>query len=308
MARPAEPLARHTSLRLGGPADLFVVARTTDQLIEAVAHAIEIGVPWRVIGGASNLLIADEGVEGLVVKAATAGIRRLCPADQGDVLVQAEAGCMLAAAGKRLALQGLSGLQWAVNVPGTVGASVVNNSGAFGSCIAEHLVEASVYVPFEGVRAFDASQLGLEYRTSRLKRGELVGIVLSATYRLCRGDASNLQAHIHEIQRARRANQPAGYSLGSVFANPPGIPAGLLIQQSGLKGHRIGDAEVSRLHANFILNRGAARARDVFDLMRHVQLTVWHQTGTWLFPEVELLGRFEAHDIQALLSAPGAAT
>ncbi len=304
-ARFGEALARHTSVRVGGPADLFFAARTAEQLSAAVDRAAEAGIPWRVIGGASNLLISDEGIEGLVVKAASTGVEQI--EANGDVLVCAQAGAMLAALGKQMALRGLRGLEWAVNVPGSVGASVVNNSGAFGSCIAEHLVSARIHIPGEGTVSFPISDLGHAYRTSRLKRGEINGVVLDATYRLTvEEEPEVLKERISEIQRIRRQTQPTGYSVGSVFTNPDGDSAGKLVESVGLKGFRIGDAEVSILHANFIVNRGAARAADVLALMRHVQDTVWQRAGVWLTAEVQLAGRFSVDDMLAP-TPPGAA-
>ena len=212
---------------------------------------------------------------------------------------------MLAAVGKQMATRGLGGLEWASNVPGTIGASVVNNSGAFGSCVEEHLLSARVFTG-DGIVSLDARDLGLAYRTSRLKRGELVGVVLDATYRLSREDPAILRQRIAEIQRIRRQTQPTGYSVGSVFANPEGDSAGRLIEQAGLKGVSVGDAEVSSLHANFIVNRQSARAADVLALMRRIQSVVWERHRIWLKPEVQLLGRFEPGDAPAL-TPPGAA-
>ncbi|HZT08972.1 MAG TPA: UDP-N-acetylmuramate dehydrogenase [Chloroflexota bacterium] len=305
-ARANEPLARYASLRVGGPADLYLTARSTQQIVDAVEAAAALDVPWRIMGGASNLLIADEGIAGLVIRTAANGV---CEAtdEQGRVLIRAEAGRLLAGLGKQLALRGLRGLEWAANVPGTVGASVVNNSGAFGSCVAEHLACASVYVLGQGTVSFDAAGLGLAYRSSHLKRGNLIGAVLDATFRVEVDEPSVLRARISEIQRLRRDSQPSGYSIGSVFANPPGDAAGRLIESAGLKGRAIGDAVVSQLHANFIVNRGAATSRDVLRLVAHVQTTVWRQTGIWLTPEVQLAGRFRPEELLALAGPPGAA-
>jgi len=304
-ARPDEALWRHTSLRVGGPADLYYVARTAQQFIDAVDRAVDLGVPWRAIGSASNLLIADDGIEGLVVRAAAVDVQQT--EDGGAVLARADAGCMLAALGKQMAIRGLAGLEWAVNVPGTVGASVVNNSGAFGSCVAEHLIRARIHLPGGADGEIEAQDLDLRYRSSLLKRGDMHGIVLDATYRLTPADPAGLRARIAEIQRTRRASQPTGYSVGSVFANPDGDSAGRLIEAAGLKGSRVGSAEVSMLHANFIVNQGGARAQDVLQLIRHVQTVVWQRWGVWLRPEVQLAGRFEAETVQALHAPPGAA-
>jgi len=303
-ARLGEPLGRYTSARVGGPADLFVGAQSSDELVCAVEQAAALGVPWRIIGSASNLLIADEGVEGLVVKAATSGVRLWPHQDTGGVLVQAEAGAIFAAVAKQTALRGLRGLEWAVNVPGTIGASVVNNSGAFGSCAAEHLVEVLLHVPRVGAHTVPAEDLGLAYRTSRLKRGELLGVVLTATFRLVPDDPTSLRQRTQQIRQMRRATQPSGYSVGSMFTNPPGDAAGRLIEAAGLKGHRVADAEISALHANFMLNRRAARARDMFRLMQLVQSEVWERSRVWLVPEIEFVGRWSDTELQGLYVPP----
>jgi UDP-N-acetylmuramate dehydrogenase len=304
-ARATEPLARHTSIRIGGPADLFFVARSPDELRRAVEGAHCLGVPWRVIGSGSNLLVADGGVKGLVVKATSPGAQVRIFQEGDMALVEADAGAILAAVGKQAALRGFAGLEWAVNVPGTVGASVVNNSGAFGSSVSEHLVRAALFVPGEGTRTIDATALEYAYRASTLKRGSLVGVVLTATFRVVTGDRDQLRTRIAEIQATRRATQPAGYSLGSTFTNPPEGAAGRLIERAGLKGHRVGNAEVSEVHANFIVNRGRATAQHVIDLMRHVQDVIWHKEQVWLEPEVQFVGTFDESLRSSLHQHPG---
>ena len=302
--RMVEPLSKHTSLRVGGQADVFLIARTTEQLMAAVERASFLGIPWRVIGAGSNLLVADGGVEGLVVKAAmvTSSVE---PYGAGAALLHAEAGCLIASLAKRTASAGWAGLEWAVNLPGTVGAAVVNNSGAFGSCVAERLAHATLHVPDRGRRAATATELEMDYRTSRLKRGDLAAVVLGATFRLVRAETDQLLRRIDEIQHVRRATQPGGSSLGSIFANPDGDAAGRLIEDAGLKGGRFGGAEVSRLHGNFIMNRNAARASDVLGLMQHVQRIVWARSGRWLTPEVQLVGRWRVEEMLALAAPPG---
>lgn len=292
--RLREPLWRHTSYKIGGPADAFLTVRTADELIRAVTAATNTKVPWKLIGAASNLVIADDGVEGLVVKPI---LRQLRLAPGGRPAVQADAGCMLAAVAKRAALGGLSGLEWAASVPGTVGAAVVNNSGAFGSSVAECLEAALLYFPGEGNRVVTAQELGYAYRTSRLKQHEWRAAVLQATFRAQPGDPERLRARLDEVEEKRRQTQPFGPSVGSVFRNPPGSYAGLLIEQAGLKGLRIGGAEISPMHANFILNVGKASARDVAALIRHAQETVWAVHGVWLQTEVEFVGRWRTEEI-----------
>jgi UDP-N-acetylmuramate dehydrogenase len=290
-ARVDEPLARHTSIRIGGPADLFFVARSPADLVRAANAAHRLAVPWRIIGGGSNLLIADAGVEGLVIKATAPGAQVRFLHEGPGVLVEADAGAILAAVGKQAATRGYAGMEWAINVPGTVGASVVNNSGAFGSSVAEHLARATVFVPGVGTRTMAVGELEYAYRASALKRGVTTAVVLGACYRVVPGDREHLRARILKIQEIRRATQPQEYSLGSIFANPPGNAAGRLIEEAGLKGHRIGGAQVSELHANFIVNRENASANDVINLIRHIQDVIWQRQNLWLTPEIQLAGR-----------------
>ena len=299
-ARVREPLSRHVSYRIGGPADLFVTARSAEPWIRAVEAAEALGVPWRILGTGSNMIIADEGIEGLVVKTSGGSFTSAPAETDGQVLVQADAGCILAALARRTALAGLAGLEWASNVPGTVGASVVNNSGAFGSCISEHLVSARLFSPGAGITEVPTPDLGYAYRTSCLKRKETVGVVLDATFAMQTGDQAELRRSLTEIRQARQSTQPSGFSVGSVFRNPDGAFSGQLIDAAGLKGFRVGNAEVSQLHANFVLNLGGAQARDVLGVVAHMQKTVAEKAGIWLEPEIELVGRWRPEDLQRL--------
>jgi UDP-N-acetylmuramate dehydrogenase len=305
-ARANEPMANHTSLRVGGAADIFFRARTTARLIEAVDLAADLGVPWRVIGSASNLLIADEGIGGLVVKPATTARSWTRSVSGTEATAVADSGCILASLARQLVQEGLEGLEWAVNVPGTVGGAVVDNAGAFGSSTAERLVDATVYLPGEGQQTMTAQQLDMGYRTSRLKRGELRAVVVSATFRVEPTDPGGLDRRMRETQQLRQTTQPTGPSLGSMFANPPDDAAGRLIEAAGLKGRVHGGAEVSTLHANFMLNRGGARARDVLGLIQEIQHGVWQSSGRWLIPEVQLAGRWRDDDWLSLCAPPGA--
>jgi len=300
-ARGGEPLARHTTFRIGGPADLFLAATRTEQVIEAYRAAHELGVPCRLIGGASNLLVSDDGIAGLVVKNLVNGVRYVAnPEDPARVTAIAAAGCQLASLARQSARRGLAGLVWASNVPGSVGAAVVNNAGAFGSSMAESL-ERVLVVDARGRSWYVTPQdLDMSYRRSRLKRRELDATVLEAEIRLERGDRAALESELQRVRQQRQRTQPAGFSAGSTFTNPPGDAAGRLIEVAGCKGWSVGDAEVSRLHANFVVNRGHAKAREVYTLMRKVQHAVYAMMGVWLLPEVQLVGRWSEDDLASL--------
>jgi UDP-N-acetylmuramate dehydrogenase len=301
LVREREPLAHHAYFRIGGPADLFLAATEPAHVALALSASRECGVPCRLIGSASNLLVSDDGVDGLVVKVLLRGVRYERRVDEPNAFtIVAAAGVQLASLARESARRGYEGLVWASSVPGTVGAAVVNNAGAFGGCMADVLERAHV-VDADGVTSWLTREaLAMSYRTTRLKRGELALAVLEAELRVRHGDSQALTAEVHQIREQRRQTQPAGFSAGSMFTNPPADAAGRLIEAAGLKGRRSGAAEISTLHANFFLNHGGAKARDVYTLMRAAQDAVFRQSGIWLHPEVELIGRWSAEDLNAL--------
>jgi UDP-N-acetylmuramate dehydrogenase len=292
-------LAPHTSLRMGGPAEWFALARSADDLVAALRWGGREGVPVRVIGGGSNLLVADAGVDGLVIKAANAQ-SEVSQRDGKPVLV-ADAGVTLANVARRLAKQGFAGLEWAANVPGTVGGAAVNNAGAFGGDTASCLVRLSIVDATGEERWLEADDLRYAYRTSILKRGELQGAVVQAEFRLFESTPEAADGKVKEFQAQRTRSQPRILSAGSVFANPPDAYAGKLIEEAGLKGARSGQAQISEQHANFIVNPGGATAAQVYALMRQAQTAVFEQSGIWLRPEIELFGRWTPAEREALL-------
>ncbi|HLI27750.1 MAG TPA: UDP-N-acetylmuramate dehydrogenase [Chloroflexota bacterium] len=303
--RRRELLAPYTSYRIGGPADLFLVATRPETVVAALRAADTWAVPCLLIGGASNLLVADAGVAGLVVKLALTGVRFVEDPERPEhVTVVAAAGCQLAALARQCAQRGLAGLVWASNVPGSVGAAVVNNAGAFGGCMADVLVRALVVDPQGRVHHYTPAELAMQYRSTRLKAGSLRGAVLEAELALTRGDRAALLAELAAVRARRRQTQPSGFSAGSMFVNPPGDAAGRLIEAAGLKGYRCGNAQISVQHANFFLNLGGATARDVYTLMRIAQDAVYARTGIWLRPEVQLVGRWDPAELAAL-AGPG---
>lgn len=292
-------LAPHTSLRVGGPAEWFLLAHTAHDLAEGLSWAREYGRPLRVIGGGSNLLVADAGVEGLIIKAAFA--RTEVTHDALGPKLVAEAGANLANLARRLAKQDLGGLEWAANVPGTVGGAAVNNAGAFGGDTASCLVAATL-VDTSGRRTrVGPDELQYAYRASVLKRRELGDVAVETVeLRLHECTPGEADARVKAFNAERMRSQPRILSAGSVFANPPGTFSGKLIEEAGLKGMSVGGAQVSEQHANFIVNPGGATARDVYALMRRAQDLVFERTAIWLHAEIELLGRWTPDDRAAL--------
>jgi UDP-N-acetylmuramate dehydrogenase len=257
-------------------------------------------MPVRVIGGGSNLLVSDAGVDGVAIKAINTRW-----AVEGNVVV-VDAGVTIANLARRLAKQGYGGLEWAANVPGTVGGACVNNAGAFGGDTASCAVAASV-VDAEGrTQRLSAAELGYAYRTSVLKRRELGDIaVTQVSFRLQPSTPAEADGKVKEFNAQRMRSQPRISSAGSVFANPSGDYSGRLIESAGLKGATIGSAQISEQHANFIVNVGGATASDVFELMCHAQRVVFERTGIWLQPEIELFGRW-SDEQRHVLSGPEA--
>lgn len=292
-------LARHTSLRVGGPADFFVLARSAREMVEALDWAAQHGVEARVIGGGSNLLVAEAGVAGLVIKAAFA---RASVEERGaECVLVAEAGANLANQARRLAKQDLGGLEWAANVPGTVGGAAVNNAGAFGSDTASSAISVTVVDPSGTRMRLGVAELGYAYRTSVLKRRELGTVAVeSVEWRLVACAPGEADGRVKDFNAQRMRSQPRILSAGSVFANPQDAYSGKLIEEAGLKGAYAGGAQISEQHANFIVNPGHATARDVYELMRRAQNTVFKQAGIWLRAEIELVGRWTVEEHAAL--------
>jgi UDP-N-acetylmuramate dehydrogenase len=293
-------LGPYTSLHVGGSADYFAMARSATEAAEGLAWAQDQDLPVRVIGGGSNLLVAESGVEGLVIKAAYA--QASVAVRHGEPVLIADAGVTFANQARRLAKQGFGGLEWAANVPGTVGGAVVNNAGAFGGDTASCLIEAWMVDANGREMRVGRDELEYAYRTSALKRQQLgVVAVGRAVIRLTQSSPVVADARVKELNAQRMRTQPRILSAGSVFANPEGTFSGQLIEEAGLKGTWAGGAQISEQHANFIVNPGSATARDVYTLMRQAQDVVCEQTGIWLRPEIELFGRWTVEERAALV-------
>ena len=329
--RRDEPLSRHTTFRIGGVADLFLAVQTEEQLIAAIRWARERGLPYVVLGGGSNVLVADEGVRGLVMAKRTA--KRTAtrtsgrqpkraisyqPSATGPAWGRAGhrprqvlhlASCVPLGRFARYTIhRGLAGLEWAVGIPGTVGGAIVGNAGAHGGCVADSLVAVRVLDASGEVRALGAAEMGFGYRSSLLRRriakdeerGEEIrdrrqAIILSAEFALQAGDRQELEARATEYLAQRRRMQPKGLSAGSVFRNPPEDTAGRLIEAAGLKGTRCGGAQISEKHANFIINCAGATAADVLALMDLARQRVFGHCGVALEPEIVFVGDWARH-------------
>ena len=281
-------LAPYTSARIGGPADVFITVNSADELARTTKLLWKLDLEYIMLGGGSNVLVSDRGVRGVVVLNRAKAVRFHLGEEPS---VTTESGVVFSNLANRCAFKGLSGLEWAATVPGTIGGAVYGNAGAFGGDVAGNLISAELLTE-AGREKYTAEQMGYGYRTSILKRGELDAIVLSAELRLENSIREEVTVKIEQFGAHRKTTQPPGASMGSMFKNPPGDYAGRLIEASGLKGARIGNAEISPLHGNFFLNHANTKADDILALIRLVQNTVKEQQGIDLELEIELIGEW----------------
>jgi len=283
-----EPMGPHTTYRVGGTVAVFATVRSLDDLVDLAPVLRE--RPVVVIGHGSNALFSD-GHHDLTVVHLTGDFENLTWRDEnGAVVVEAGAGLALPVAARRLAAQGVTGFSWAVGVPGTIGGAIAMNAGGHGSDMAASVTHVRVWRDGEVV-TLEAEALAFGYRQATLQAGD---VVISATLRLAPGDAATEQELLREIVRWRRAHQPGGANAGSVFRNPEGDHAGRLLEAAGCKGLRIGTAEISPKHANFIIADEGGAANDVLALMAEARTRVATQFGTILHPETRLYRTPEA--------------
>ncbi len=281
-------LAPYTSARIGGPADYLLYARSADELAGIVSKLWEMDSPFVILGSGSNVLVSDLGVRGIVVLNRAKKVRF----DHGNQpAVWCESGAVLSNVAHRAAAQGLGGLEWAATVPGTVGGAVYGNAGAFWSDVAHDLIRAEI-LDETGRDGWSVEKMEYGYRTSALKQASKKAIILSAEFQLINSTKEQAQSKIEQFSTKRKATQPPGASMGSMFKNPPGDYAGHLIEASGLKGTRIGSAEISTVHGNFFVNTGDTKASDVKALIDLVKKTVKENSGVDLELEIELIGEW----------------
>ncbi len=278
-----EPMSRHTTFRIGGPADYMVLPHSPEEIRGILRFAEEAGIPCAVIGNGSNLLVSDEGVRGIVVRLGKefGGI-----AVSGDEMT-VEAGALLSAAAAAAAEHSLTGMEFAGGIPGTLGGACMMNAGAYGGEMKQILENVTVIRDGE-VCTLSGADMGLGYRTSAFQREGM--IVLSAVIRLKPGDPAEIRAISDDLRERRQSKQPLDLpSAGSTFKRPEGYFAGKLIMDAGLRGYRVGGAQVSEKHCGFVVNRGGATAADVKTLIRDVQDRVFEKFGVRLEPEVRML-------------------
>ena len=286
-----EPMSAHTTFRIGGPADYFVVPEDAASLGRGVALCRAEGVDYFITGNGSNLLVGDGGYRGVVFHICHT-MDDVAYEEKGtELLVEAGAGVMLSGLARQVSSKGYTGFEYATGIPGTLGGGVTMNAGAYGGEISDNLLWAELMDETGAVLRLERDRLKLSYRHSVMMEQPLV--VLRAGFSFTKGDAMAITEKVAELSRSRKEKQPLEYpSAGSTFKRPEGYFAGKLIQDCGLKGFRVGDAMVSEKHSGFVINVGHATAADVMTLIRHVQQEVDRQFCVRIEPEVRMIGEF----------------
>ncbi|ADU30848.1 UDP-N-acetylmuramate dehydrogenase [Evansella cellulosilytica] len=281
-----EPLKKHTTWKIGGPASIFIEPSSVEALQIAIEEIKKQEIPWFVIGRGSNLLVSDEGITGVVIKLG----EDLAKFQQKDDRIKVGAGYSLIKLSTMMSKKGYSGLEFASGIPGSVGGAVFMNAGAHGSDISNILIKAHVLFSDGTFKWLENKEMDFSYRTSRLQSDE--AICVEAEFQLKEGDKKEITAEMQKNKDYRRDTQPWNYPCcGSVFRNPLPHHAGKLIEEAGLKGYSIGGAQISEMHANFIVNKGDATANDVLELIQFAKNTIYNKFGVKMETEVELVGK-----------------
>ena len=279
-----EPLSRHTTVKTGGNADVFIRAASSADAAKLLIKCREIGLYAMMLGNGSNVLFSDEGFSGAVITTSS---------DASDIevsgdVITAPAGAQLSAVCRAALDAGLTGLEFAYGIPGTVGGAVYMNAGAYGGEIKNIVMSVTAVNASGETVVFTPDELALGYRTSRFEHSD--EMIVSAAFKLEKGDKDAIKAQMDELMLRRKSRQPLEYpSFGSAFKRPEGTFAGLVIEESGLKGAQVGGAQISPKHANFIVNLGDATSKDIIDLITKTQKTVLEKTGYALEPEVRMI-------------------
>ena len=280
-----EPMSRHTTFRVGGPADFFVTPKAKEEVRDVIRICKEAGMPYYIIGNGSNLLVSDAGYRGVIVQI----YKEMNEVKVEGDLVKAQAGALLSGIAAKALGAELSGFEFASGIPGTIGGACVMNAGAYGGEMKDVLEFVTVLTGEGKIIELGRNELELGYRTSVIaKKGY---IVLGAVLKLERGDGEKSKTYMDELKEKRVTKQPLEYpSAGSTFKRPEGYFAGKLIEDAGLRGFQVGGAQVSEKHCGFVINRDHATAADIMELMRQVQIRVKENSGVDLEPEVKRLG------------------
>ncbi|MEH7120033.1 UDP-N-acetylmuramate dehydrogenase [Neobacillus vireti] len=282
-----EPLLNHTTIKIGGPADLFIEPSSVENLKKVMSVIETNGLKWRAIGRGSNLLVSDKGIEGVVIKLGS-GLDQL---EINETEITVGGGYSLVSLATSISKKGLSGLEFASGIPGSVGGAVYMNAGAHGSDISRILTKAHILFDDGSMEWLTVEEMEFSYRTSILQK-KRPGIVVEAVFKLAQGDRAAIVAQMQKNKDYRKETQPWNFPCaGSIFRNPLPNYAGKLIEDAGLKGYSIGGAKISEMHGNFIVNAGNATADEVLSLIQYVKDTIFNLYQVKMETEVEIIGR-----------------
>lgn len=282
-----EPLSQHTTMKIGGPADLFIEPSSLENIQKVMNLIKERQLPWRAIGRGSNLLVSDKGIEGVVIRLGS-GLNHL---SINESSITVGGGHSLVSLSTLISKRGLSGLEFASGIPGSVGGAVYMNAGAHGSDISKILTRAHILFEDGSIEWLSNDEMEFTYRTSVLQK-KRPGVVLEAEFKLTMGDRTAIVSKMQKNKDYRKETQPWNFPCaGSIFRNPLPNYAGKLIEEAGLKGFQIGGAKISEMHGNFIVNAGNATAKDVLDLIQYIKDKILHLYGIKMETEVEIIGR-----------------
>ena len=284
-----EPMMKHTSFRIGGPADWLVSPDSAEALCGTIKLLRSLNVPYFILGNGSNLLVSDDGYRGVVIQIG----KNMREIEISGVDLRAGAGALLSSVSSRAAAASLTGMEFAGGIPGSIGGACVMNAGAYGGEMKDILTSVTALCPDGSVRKVPCEELELGYRSSALMKNG--AIVLEAEMTLTEGDSGEIRRIMDDLRERRVSKQPLDLpSAGSTFKRPEGYFAGKLIMDAGLRGYAVGGAQVSEKHCGFVVNRGGATADDVMTLIGHIQKTVLDTFGVELVPEVRFLGEFRS--------------
>jgi UDP-N-acetylmuramate dehydrogenase len=282
-----EPMKNHTSFKVGGPADIFIEPDDSTELVKAIKDLREQGLSYYIIGNGSNLLVSDKGLRGAVIKIG----EKFGSVSIDNDIITAESGVLLSTLSKMAAREGLTGMEFASGIPGSLGGAVTMNAGAYGGEMKDIVEWVELLDQDLNLKRLKNDEMKFMYRKSIIEPGK--HIVLRCCIRLKKGNKDEIDSKMAELAEKRKSKQPLHLpSAGSTFKRPEGYFAGKLIEDAGLRGFTIGGAQVSTLHCGFVVNNGDAAAKDVYDLIRHVQKTVFKKFNVMLEPEVKILGEF----------------
>lgn len=282
-----EPMKNHTSFRVGGNADIMIQPSTVEELKEALSYIVKNNIPYYIMGNGSNLIVGDKGFRGVIIKL----FSRMCHIEVSGEFMDIKAGALMTVIATKALENSLQGFEFASGIPGTFGGAVCMNAGAYGGEIKDILVSVNVLTKEGEIKTIDVKDLDLSYRHSIIPENDY--IVLSGRIKLKKGDYDSIKNEMSRLSAQRREKQPLNYpSAGSTFKRPEGYFAGKLITDAGLKGYNCNGAEVSEKHAGFVINKGDATAKDILNVIKHCQDTVYEKFGVRLETEVKMIGEF----------------